>query len=246
MSDYFGALWRTSMAGGPMPPSELPIEATDTDFAPAAATMVAAATATRPTPGGRVPPEAVVAAEPPVGVAVTRPASIEPDAAASSRRALPEAPEPTLPSRDSIVHAAMRWVAEGALERPSATPLHKGAAAQMPQDTPTPRAAAATPSSAPAAERQEPADIEDRRTAPAVQAHRATPAQPVAVAPSRPPLDAACAAADTVEVRIGAIHLRVDAPPPNVARAVAPVPQRPAAATPPARPALARRALRRL
>src|SRR5262249_58664700 len=49
---------------------------------------------------------------------------------------------------------------------------------------------------------------------------------------------------ETVEISIGAIHVRVDAPQPRPAAEAAPV--RAAAAAPPARCALARRALRRI
>jgi hypothetical protein len=152
-----------------------------------------------------------------------------------------------------MVQAAIRWVATGP-PTPAATP----------DDHPPERPTAAPLATAPAIVRRVPPSPSTDSLAPAPSPAQTQPtprlATPVAVRTS-PPIDALArpvvpaamaprhdAHAEVVEVSIGAIHVRVDAP---AVQTRAPQPPPAAPARPPAdrasaRSGLARRALRRL
>ena len=224
MSDYFASLMRASAPAAPgMPasargegaPAAQPLAAVDAAPAPRADSMLAAA----------VPPAPLAES---TGLA-----------AMPERAALPLAPSPeadaTMPTRELVVHAAMRWVAAGE----ASPPRHVTAPpSERPDESSTPARANDVPAPPPAIAR-----ASDDRTAPAVDVRIDGPtalSEQASLAdravPARAPLRAP--AARDIEVSIGAIHLRVDAPP-----TVSAAPAAPSAA---ARGSLARRALRRL
>ncbi|MGH8581315.1 MAG: hypothetical protein ACREWG_00705 [Gammaproteobacteria bacterium] len=149
----------------------------------------------------------------------------------------PQAPsEPsTRPQSDpqdvgqAMVHAALRWVT-AEVQTPGAPTEIEIALEQPPRAGPAPDAATRPPEA-----------LTPLRVAPIRPSESIELPPPWASGKRRPATHE-----ETVEIAIGAIHLRVDAPPPQtVVQAPAPTP-RPTADRPPPRSALTRRVLRRL
>jgi hypothetical protein len=209
---------------------------------------------------------------------LARPAHEEPpEAAASSRGPLaapdeapgkPQAEPPKADLGQALVRAAMRWVAAGTPQVSPVSPVSpvsslSNLAQAVPRPEPTVRPAYGHSSSLaapkpPGGDRdgQSESSIE-APSAPApptlslskVIAAKPQPFRASLVPPAPLPPAARPVRDDVVEVSIGAIHVRVDAPPAQtVARpALTPAASAPGAARPgPARSALSRRALRRI
>ncbi|MEO6408205.1 MAG: hypothetical protein ABIO45_05565 [Burkholderiaceae bacterium] len=261
MSDYFGALMRSSAmtVGGVAPARAVPRPVTSLEVvgerlvpataahaanAPIVATPVAPATVAAATAQNNEGNEH--AGDPPARDA-TNSASVNDGVAQTP----PEAAHPGIVARESkvapaheVVRAAMRWVAadpQQAAPTPAASEhaWHEEAAAAPQAHTTV--VAVLTPPPA----RSEPAESVAPR-AMVVQADaRLTPTPPAAAETFAAP-----AHDERFEISIGAIHLRVDAPAPQTVARTAPAPSPAArsahvAPTPP-RSALARRALRRI
>ncbi len=227
MSDYFASLMRASAGAGPGMAAGAPAAP------PFAAADVAARQAMDATPATTLPatPSAEAA---PAGAAAASERTAPPLATGSASVA-------ALPTRDVIVHAAMRWVAAG---EASGAPAAASPPRSRPAESATPARLDDAASTLPAIAR-----TGDERAGPAVDRRvdtpAATPARPAVAAQatlSRAPLPAS----GDIEVSIGAIHLRVDAPAVSAAVAPTPRPQRVAVPSAPAHGSLARRALRRL
>jgi len=289
MSDYFGALMRSSglTAGGSAPaavappttasrPVEIDIERSGPALQPRPApasqyeaplTTIAAASV-EPRSGHEPAPPAARPADPgeQAAAAVDSPHDQTGQKAEVFSGAQPLVPpfspaDPSTPAAQplghALVRAAMQWVAadpqqaipepqDGARREPPAALGEPG----MPvTTTPTP-IADAEPQTLPARARHSVASsieaVEDapRRTTLATLPTLPTlPATPAPVAPTSLPRD------ELVEISIGAIHVRVDAPAAQtVARTLAPPAAAPRSTAPTTTPrsALARRALRRI
>lgn len=251
MSDYFGALMRASGMPAPAttptrkrePPAVGPdsLVAADDDAAqqpaaprpalqPAAPRTALAPSTDGPVagerPAQRQAPQSGAAAEP----SRTRPASVpQPDA--ELRRPVPArtAGPPVLTPVHPLARAALDWVARGngAAARQQTATGHAAAPAPMPDHAPV-RPLPTGPLAPIASVRESPDDV-DRRA-------------------GEHPERAASTRDERVEVTIGAIHLRVEAPAARTVASAAP-PAPAAGAVPPpstARSALARRSLRRI
>jgi hypothetical protein len=239
MSDYFGALMRSSamVVGGQAParavPRALPSLEVAGDSAPAAATTPAA-TSARPVhddePVGATSADAA-------GHAAPVPASPTDASKASPGTSSPPvgAPDTGASPAHDPVRAAMRWVAAD----PQQAPAVPEPARQEERASSLPGATVVDVPRLPPAHVDLTA-LEPRSLAMAADAQ----ARPIA------PLLDSPAHGERVEISIGAIHLRVDAPAAQTtarAPAAPPPPARgPQAATASSRSALARRALRRI
>jgi hypothetical protein len=178
--------------------------------------------------------------------------STVPPAAAQSRHGIerPADGPPRHPQADELVQAAMRWVAsDPQLESPvRQVPMRRSAMMDIPAIEPTPIAAVPPEAIAP---------LDPPRSTLAVDAASIPLPAPVAI-PVQPtdsdrrhaePEAQVTAAEELLEISIGAIHLRVEAPAPRtLARPATPAApaQQPAAPASPTRSGLSRRALRRL
>jgi len=205
---------------------------------------------------------AVIATASTTGSAPTRSAAPLPQTGATGGDAMVPSATPTPPGaepvaepvvlRERIIEAALRWVADGptgATTEPPPTPdarqLQPAPRLLPPQPVATFIAAPAPPAAASATVTAQPvvAEPPPRPAVPAI----AQPSRAVAMATPMPSTIPP-AHDDSVHVSIGAIHLRVEAPPPPpaVQAAPAPVVQRPSAISQTApRSGLSRRALRR-
>jgi hypothetical protein len=266
MSDYFGALMRSSglAVGGAAPivaprvesamPIAVDVEQPTARAQPAVSPAPTAVHDTNPASTPHAPPvhdersaapRATVESQTPVQAgapleagSITSPA-IEP--------AAPPAQQAPMPA-NALVRTAMQWVAAGPQElrakppevvKPSNTPAHEEPASHRPDAI---------------REQRPPARDESPGLHPRGEYQTAVPSQALPPLPARPliPQPATLRAApapaprdDTVEVSIGAIHVRVDAP---ATQTLARTPPAPRAASAPRtdRGALSRRALRRI
>ncbi|MCY1543556.1 hypothetical protein D9M68_793780 [compost metagenome] len=161
---------------------------------------------------------------------------------------LPADAPPRRPQADERVQAAMRWVAsDPALESPARqVPIQRSPVTDSPDAGPTPLAATPPEVMAP---------LDPPRPPLAADAASIPLPAPLAVQGLEPgrrhvePEAQVAVAEELLEISIGAIHLRVEAPAPQTlarpATSTAPV-QQPAAPASPTRSGLSRRALRRL
>jgi hypothetical protein len=254
MSDYFGALMRSSamVVGGQAPARAVPraapsLEVVGERVAPAVTSHAEIAPAVAMTPAattarsvhddkavGETPADATVHA-------VTVPASPadSPEASPGPSSQPAVAPDAKASATHELVRAALRWVA--------ADPRHAPAVPERAwQEEPAsslPAAMVAEVLTPPPA-RVDLTELESR--SPAIPDYAS--ARPVT--PVGSPVLERTAHGERVEISIGAIHLRVDAPAPQTTArtpAASPPPARsPQAATASMRSALARRALRRI
>jgi hypothetical protein len=145
-----------------------------------------------------------------------------------------------------MVHAALRWVTAD-VQSPSASteiapePMPPIPVQELTAHEITPPVSPPESGSVPGATMLAPEAARPLRVTPIRNPASTDQPPPWASATRRPATHD-----ETVEISIGAIHLRVDAPPPQtVAQTLAP-PPRPPADRPPPRSSLTRRALRRL
>jgi hypothetical protein len=267
MSDYFGALFRaTGLAGRPVAAApalrevdvEVPV-AGDAAVAEAPTDPRGASPASAANPSSAaVPSHPPTAAATPVGAAATgaadavagparAPAAVGHADAAKAEPATTDAadaPAPIdLPAPSEVVshpavQAALRWVAADPQGQPQA-PLQRPDPARSALATPAGRSSSPVPAiAATSAIAESPTRVDTIGAPPRVAA--SARAAPFDRPPRRPDDEPA------VEVSIGSIHLRVDAPaaPQTTTRAAAAA--APAAPPSAARSGLARRALRRI
>lgn len=198
-------------------------------------------------------------AAPDVDVADTQTPGVN-DVTTTSGMTRPVRPLEASPVRgDELIRAAMRWVAAdthvSAVAQPGALSLPTIDVGEISSDAPR---------NEPAIALVTPRDDEDDAEAPPTNAIVATPTGPMVATPERavptrrsmhvpdqarvPSITTAPAPReDVVEVSIGAIHVRVDAPAAQTVVSPAATPFGPPVGhTPPARSALSRRALRRI
>jgi hypothetical protein len=168
-----------------------------------------------------------------------------------------EADSTALSAPDAVMQAALRWVAagDGALDAspaPAAKPIADGAPPAAREATDRVHAGNAAVPAASLVRDRSVADIASAVDATVVQLRdtlgppRAQAADARGPAPLEARADGEDAAEDVVHISIGAIHVRVDAPPPPAVSVASPPPARtpPPAQAP--RSGLSRRALRRI
>jgi hypothetical protein len=271
--DYFGALMRSSGLGAAatgVDPGGLEVDAS-----PAAAELPSPTGWNEPVSPAAAMPMAAVPAVPATTAApvVPAPLHIEPveagpaDAVVVASAAVAARPDAAQAATGhAMVDAAMRWVAADPRQPPHAVheaplrpprPLARApvdgtrpaaqqdTAPDRPQPGPEPRPELVVDRSAETSF-PDPTPLPERETRPNVLAWP-RPARATAPSSAMPPT-APLAREDRIEVSIGAIHLRVDAPAAQTVAHAAPPPaaEPPAGASPFARGALSRRALRRL
>lgn len=278
MSDYFAALMRASnlFASSAVPTPEAPLElgvevpapplpATPAPHPAPTETQAAVAASEASTPAAPVPQPAPARQSHdhsrPATSAIrstvapgsrAEAATLSPAAAQSPLPvvALPRDGGPRPPQPDERVQAAMRWVASDPQLAPPVqqTPKHRPAMTDIADSDPTPFAAFLHETIAPLDPPRSPLD-RDAASAP-LPAPMAMPVQTVEPARRHAEPEAQVSAAEELlEIAIGAIHLRVEAPAPRtLARPATPAApaQQPAAPASPTRSGLSRRALRRL
>ncbi|MDH4606948.1 hypothetical protein [Pseudomonas sp. BN102] len=278
MSDYFAALMRASnlFASSAAPTPEAPLEfgvevpAPPLSAAPAPhpvrsetrATVAASEQSTPVAPVAQPAPArqrhddrhpATSAMPAPVAPGPrAEPATLSPATSQSGQPGveMPDGDPPRRPRADELVQAAMRWVASDPQLVPPGqqVPMHGHAMAHMPDSGLTPFAAIPPQVIAPLDPPRPPLGA-DAASAP-LPAPVALPIQ--ATEPARrhaEPEAQVSEAEELLEISIGAIHLRVEAPAPQtLARPATPAApaQQPAASASPTRSGLSRRALRRL
>ncbi|MDH4554516.1 hypothetical protein E8F11_04855 [Pseudomonas sp. BN417] len=278
MSDYFAALMRASnlFASGATPSPEAPLEfgveapAAPLPAAPALRPLrteprAAVIASEQPTPAAQVSQpvparqrhDAIHPASSAIPALVAPGPRAEPatrsPAAPQSRQPgveLPDGGPPRSPQAGERVQAAMRWVASDPQLTPPVqpAPTPRRAMAENPDRGQTPFAAIPPEASAPL-EPPRPPLARNEASAP-LPTPVAIPIQ--ATEPARryaEPEAQVAAAEEQLEISIGAIHLRVEAPAPRtLARTATPATpaQQPAASASPTRSGLSRRALRRL
>jgi hypothetical protein len=156
----------------------------------------------------------------------------------------PPAPQ-ALVTAHSLVRTAMQWVAAGPQETRAKLP----AVIDPPVATISPEPASRDPDAIREQRPPESDEFPERsagRLAPPPVAARPLTTPPASLRPDPP--TGASLRDDTVEISIGAIHVRVDAPATQIVARTPPPPPAPRAANPPRadRSALSRRALRRI
>lgn len=165
-----------------------------------------------------------------------------PTSPALSPRPQEAAPDPG----QGMVHAALRWVTADVPSPSASTEVPPEPTPPIPAQELTTHKI--TPPTRPSVNPPEAGPVPGATTLPpeATIPLRVAPIRHPASTYPPPPWASATRRDEEVEITIGAIHLRVDAPPPQtVVQAPAPIP-RPPVDRPPPRSALTRRALRRL